>query len=98
MSARIPIRIHLSGELDLAAQEEVRRLLEPAACADVAIIDLTDVTYMDSSAVACFVHLKKEMMIRGGAACIKLENANSRVRRLFQLCSLDTLFELAPSA
>jgi anti-anti-sigma factor len=98
MGGRVPIRIRLSGELDLAAQDDLRRLLEPAACADAAIIDLADVTYMDSSAVACFVQLKKDMMIRGGAGCIKLENASPRVRRLLQLCALDTLFELAPSA
>jgi anti-sigma B factor antagonist len=91
-------RIRLAGEFDLASLEKLKKLLAPAESADVVVIDLRDVSFLDSTAIACFVHLRKQMMCRGGAGTIRLENPSNRVRRILELCSLQTLFDLSDSS
>jgi anti-anti-sigma factor len=93
-SALQPIRIKLSGELDIASQRDLEQLLAPAESAEAAIIDLENVLYLDSTAIACFIRLKKHMVEDGHAGIVRIENANARIYRLLKLCSLDTLFDV----
>ena len=78
--------------------EKLKQLLAPAESADVVVIDLRDVSFLDSTAIECFVHLKKQMMSRGGADTIRLESPSKRIRRILELCSLEALFDLSDSS
>ena len=90
-------RIRLTGELDVAKEQQLAAQLEAARTADSIIIDLTDVTYIDSSALRCFVKLKKQVRDRGRDP-ILLFGLRPALRRLFEITNLDGVFVIANTA
>lgn len=88
-----PAAIFLSGEYDLARREELERELSSAGQSDTVVLDLSDVTYLDSTALTCFIRLRKRMMARGECR-IRLAGVRPQIRRLFQVSNLDQVFEL----
>lgn len=87
------VRLQISGEFDISNKHDLRATLLPAELADSVIIDMTGTTYIDSSALHCFVHLKQQMMARSGGA-VQLLGVHPAVRRLFTITGLDDLFEI----
>ena len=86
------VTIRLSGEFDIATRDRLASLLRPAELADTAIIDMSETTYMDSTALSCLIHLKKQLLQRDGA--VHLVGVRPNVRRVFTICKLDELFEI----
>jgi anti-sigma B factor antagonist len=77
--------IALAGELDLADQDELVRLRREYAfsgACDVSV-DLTDVTFMDASALAALVGLAHDADDRGGR--IRVIGVQPRVARLIDV-------------
>jgi len=90
--------VKLAGDLDFSRKPELQRLLGAAENSDIAILDLQNVTYLDSSALSSFMSLKKHMVERGKAGVVRVAGASAPLLRIFQICGLDRVFELYDSA
>jgi anti-sigma B factor antagonist len=56
------------------------------------LVDLTNVTFMDSSGLAALVTAFKTVRSAGGKLCVC--SVNQQVRMLFELTSMDRVFEI----
>jgi anti-sigma B factor antagonist len=84
------------GEIDLHSSPELREILLGALNSHrpkKIILNLTQVSYMDSSAVAVLVEALQKLRKTGGKIC--LTNLQPRVRGLLEIARLDTIFILA---
>ncbi|MDQ2679495.1 MAG: STAS domain-containing protein [Candidatus Eremiobacteraeota bacterium] len=84
--------INLSGEYDMARISELEAALAQAHEADFAFIDLTDVPYIDSSALSSLIRLKNRM--RGGGGAIRLIAPQRNIRRLLEITGIDHVVEV----
>jgi anti-sigma B factor antagonist len=82
------------GELDLAAASAMRQRVESVAGTGL-VIDLRDVTFIDSSALRELLHARAAVVASG--ARIVLAGVPTNVRRLLELTGTDSLFETAPT-
>jgi anti-anti-sigma factor len=82
-----------AGEIDFTAGEDFRSKLAVLAEPDGAIVDLTAVTYMDSSALAEILLLQRGRT-RGGKAQMGVV-VNERIRRFFEIAGLQNVLLLA---
>lgn len=60
--------------------------------ADIILIDLSGVTFMDSSGLGGLVTALKDVRMTGGRLCVC--SINDQVRILFELTSMDKVFEI----
>jgi anti-sigma B factor antagonist len=83
--------VSLAGELDLYNAEEVRRaLLDTLADgADVLVVDLSEVTFIDSTALGVLIEARSRMTDRGG---FRLAAPGLEVRRALEISGLDRHF------
>ena len=87
--------VKLSGEVDLESCEPVRScLLESAGQKKDLLVDLSGVTYIDSSGVASLIEAL-QMTTRNGAA-FKLFSVSDPAFRVLQLAKLDQVFAIHP--
>lgn len=88
------VRLRLCGEFDSADRERLETLLAPAVTAATVILDLSEATYLDSTALSCFFNLKKAMLQNGGGS-IHLLGLSPNLRKLFDVTKLDRFFEFS---
>jgi anti-sigma B factor antagonist len=88
----------LHGEIDLHNSPEVRQALldllrreQPKQL----VLDVSDVPYMDSSAIAVLVEALK--LIRRFGGLVALTHLQPRVRGLLEIARLDSIFTIAES-
>ena len=74
-----------TGELDLAVKDELREVLSPLT--GVVTIDLTEVTFVDSSTIGVFVGAHKRLSGDGGA--LRLRNPQDMPRRALEIVGLE---------
>jgi len=60
--------------------------------ANIVIIDLTKVDFMDSAGLGVLVQIHKRVHSSGGKFC--LSSISEKVKMLFELTSLDSVFEI----
>lgn len=86
--------VEINGEVDLYSSPEVRKVLLQLVNDETAVIivNLNNVTYIDSSGVATLVEALQEMGSYSGK--LKLTNLGDSVRHVFELSSLDKVFEI----
>jgi anti-anti-sigma factor len=88
----------LYGEIDMHNAPELRRalmiLLQQNSPKKV-VLNLTQVPYMDSSAIAVLVEMLQKMRKLGGKIC--LTNLQPRVQGLLEIARLGTIFGVAAS-
>lgn len=89
--------VRLDGELDFSRKAELGKLLAAAEHSDVAVIDLEDATYLDSSVLTLLMVLKKHMVEQGNAGVVRVAGASDSLQRIFRICGLDKVFELYDS-
>lgn len=89
--------ILISGEIDMHTSPELRDVLIKLAKKKVTpiVVDLSDVSYMDSSAIATFVEILKIMMSYNGS--LRLCNLSQRVSEIFSFAKLNKVFEIYKS-
>jgi anti-sigma B factor antagonist len=89
--------VTLCGEVTVFSSPAVRDRLREVRQMGVRrmVLDLTGVTYVDSSGVATFVEALREMRGRGGE--MVLTGISPRVRGVIEIARLDTLFPMAES-
>ncbi len=93
-SGRLTIR--LSGELDhhaaRSAMEKIGEELDeylPRECA----MDLSDLSFMDSSGIALLVNLHRRMQDLGGRVWV--ENPSSQARRVLEAAGIERFVQMA---
>ena len=84
----------LSGDIDMDTSPELRKqlLLLVGQRAPVIMVDLENVTYIDSSGIATFVEGLKEMMSYSGR--LKFFSIPVRVKEIFNFSKLDKVFDM----
>lgn len=83
-------KLSLEGEYDLARRDEIARLFD-LLDGDGAVIDLTNVTYLDSTILNELARLRRH----GADRSVLLTGANAHIRRLFKVVRFDELFDIA---
>lgn len=87
------VTVELSGDIDIAAKEELRaRLDEAAAQSDRVDIDLSKVQYADSTALGLIIALRNKLRERGGE--VRLIAPSERMRKLLNYAGLDRAFNI----
>lgn len=85
-----------SGDIDLNRSPSLREQLRAAADRQTRrmIVDLREVPYMDSSGVATLVEAMQ--LARRGGYTLVLCGLQDRVRSIFEIARLDTVFQVVP--
>lgn len=81
-------------EWDIAETEKLRKILAPAAVEPHVVLDLTGVTFMDSSALSVMVQLYQQRVIDRGFAPSHLVVSSYGVRRVLELAGFQKLWPL----
>jgi anti-anti-sigma factor len=79
----------LSGEVDFTRREALRAELQALREAALAIVDLSDVSYMDSIAIAEILLLQRQRQ-RAGLPPLRVV-VGARIARLYEISGLRTL-------
>jgi anti-anti-sigma factor len=74
-------------------RQEISNLVESGV--DIVLIDFQDVTFMDSSGLGALVLALKTVRAAGGKLFIC--SVNEQIKMLFELTSMDRVFEIFPS-
>lgn len=90
---RSTLTIQVAGRFDFSSHQEFRKLYE-AAPADVKqyVIDMTDATYLDSSALGMLLLLRDHA--GGDSADIRIVNSNPDVKKILTISNFGQLFTL----
>ena len=88
------LKFSLSGEIDSATSEDFYAEVKTAYLHDKKDIefDCTLLTFIDSTMLGTFVKLFKQLKTDGFT--MSLKNVQPRIRKLFEICSLDTIMEI----
>ncbi len=91
-----PIVVTLSGDCGIGNAEELRAKLQAAIAGDSVVLDLSNATSVDSTALGMFVQLQKAIRARTGAT-IKIVTKNQQLRRVLAFTGLDRIFKVSDS-
>lgn len=93
MSLKLDV-INPVGILDSTKAEEFRQVVDErlATGVEVILIDLKDVTFIDSSGLGALVVILKQIRALDRKLCIC--SINDQVRMLFELTSMDRVFDI----
>ena len=87
--------VEMEGEIDLATLPEFKAVLIDASEADRAIIiDLSKVTYMDSSGFSTL--LESNRLLRPLGIEMFLVGCNANIGRMLEITRLNTIFRILP--
>jgi anti-sigma B factor antagonist len=90
------VLVRLSGEVDLSWSQEVRRaVLDALAGGEPVGVELSAVSYIDSSGIAALVEGFQQARTRGKR--FALVAVSDAVRAVLELARLDRVFQLVPS-
>lgn len=82
-------RLHVSGELDAHSAPEFAEAFEPAVAAAAAVeVDLTDVSFIDSSGLAVLIKARQRVVDSGGSLVVS--GASPAAMRLFEIAGVST--------
>jgi anti-sigma B factor antagonist len=88
--------VHLGGEIDVYTAPLVREKLDEQIMGGRTklVVDLTDVTFLDSTGLGVLVGRLKLARTRGGS--MSLVGRDDRVLKVFSITGLDKVFEIHP--
>lgn len=87
--------VAFTGDLDLNDRERIVDALRPLATAEAPLVDLTDVTYLDSTVLGALVGLNKSVARRGKRVSIIV--GSERVLKIFTMTRLNEVFDVFTS-
>ena len=89
--------LELSGEVDFHSSPELREKMQKVSTSQdpKVIVNLKDVSYIDSSGLATFVEALQTVKRNGGK--LVLAELVPAVRGVFEIAKLDSIFSLAGS-
>ncbi len=82
----------VEGEINISTSPNLKKLFEKQPAKKV-IVDLENVSYIDSSGLATLVEMLKKMRSQGGG--LALSGMSEKVRSLFEITKLDKLFTIS---
>jgi anti-anti-sigma factor len=83
--------VALRGEIDLAAKDELWRVFSTAVTPGRhLVVDLTEVSFMDSSGIEALCMARRRALGAGGA--VSLRNPSPVVMRTLEITGVDSLF------
>lgn len=87
----------IDGEIDVAVAGILAEELESTvdACSPMLLVDLTNVTFMDSSALSTLIRVHKYATVRGGG--LRLVGPNARVSKLLSITHVDQVLPVHDS-
>ena len=85
-----PYLITVTGELDYHTGPKLRACLDDAPCQEGLVLDLSGITYCDSTGVSVLVHAYRRTEAAG--TMLALAGATPGVFRLLSLTALDRFF------
>lgn len=86
--------VHVGGEIDVYTAPALRRELDEqihGGCKQL-VVDLSDVTFMDSTGLGVLVGRLKLLRAQGGT--LRIRGASERVVKVFTITGLDRVFDL----
>ena len=84
--------VRVDGELDLATAPALRAALERAlADGDQLVVDLSAVTFIDSSGLSVLV---RAYQVLGVTGTLKVRGPSSQARRLFEMAGVESLIDV----
>jgi anti-anti-sigma factor len=90
------VRIRVRGDVDLSTSPELAETLTRAIDAGSSVVlDLSEVTFIDSTGLNTLITAHKECETNGGALALS-PNLPAQVSRVFEITGLDDLFPTAP--
>jgi anti-sigma B factor antagonist len=84
--------VSLEGEFDIAERVRLLDAFALTANASVVVVNFEKTHYVDSSVLECLVAL--ERAITGRGATLRLVGLRSEIRRIFDVCGLDRIFDI----
>jgi anti-anti-sigma factor len=91
------VTVTLRGDLSVQTLNDLRDALAEAEAFDVVVLDLGAVDYVDSTTLTAFLKLRNRMLGAGRLGTIRIAQPTASVRRIFEICHLDKLFEVYES-
>jgi anti-sigma B factor antagonist len=86
--------VRLSGEFDLYAAEELEHAFDPLiARSRLVVVDLSEVQFFDSTALALVLGLRRRLLSIGGRLALVVDGHEAV--RVFEISGLDRIFVLA---
>lgn len=87
----------VDGEIDIASAPELKKIFDKLISQKTPkiLIELSKVTYVDSSGLATLVGILKNMRSYGGK--MRLAGLSPKIKSLFEITKLDKLFEIMAS-
>ena len=86
------IVVYVSGEVDMATCGELRDAIEPfLGPGQTIVLDLSNVTFMDSSCLGVLVQARGQLTADGGS--LMLRNPSSAARRILTLANVEDLLD-----
>jgi len=84
----------VEGEIDINSSPLIKKSFDKLISSKTPkiVINLSKVTYVDSSGLATLVEILKNMRAYGGR--LRLTNLSSKVKSLFEITKLEKLFEI----
>ena len=93
---RTPVRVFkLTGEVDLARQAELDAIAEEAVEAGLAIVDMSEITFVDSTVINWLLRTKKVVEEKNGR--LRVVAPKGLVTRLIALTELEGVIEVFPT-
>jgi anti-sigma B factor antagonist len=89
--------VHFTGDLDYTRLDEIVAAFAAFDETDIAIIDLSDVAYVDSRFLGEIARLYQRLDERGAPFAVRIVGARPSVRRIFDLTSLDEIVQFFES-
>jgi len=88
---------HVEGEIDINSSPDIKKAFDKliAGKTPKIVINLSKVTYVDSSGLATLVEILKNMRSYGGK--MRLANMSTKIKSLFEITKLEKLFEIMAS-
>jgi anti-sigma B factor antagonist len=88
--------VRFAGDLDAFTRTSMEQTLAEVD-ADIVVVDLTDVAFMDAGALGCLVTFKKRLRGRDRLGIVRIVTPDRRFQRLFQITGLNKIFDLFES-
>ena len=89
------LRVALSGDIDLGNAEEFYQSVMESYQANPAnlVFDCEELSFIDSTTLGTFVKILKA--VKSDGYTMKLVGLQSKIKKLFLICSLDSIMEIA---
>lgn len=85
---------YVDGEININSSPDIKKAFDKLISKKTprVVINLSKVTYVDSSGLATLVEILKNMRSYGGK--MRLTNLSSKIKSLFEITKLEKLFEI----